>query len=97
MRDWGSSRFNKFNLTNTTEYAIIDLNKKFLVIKLNQGDCMTRDTRIGWFAQACAVIGVSLWIGVTMYFKLYPIVTLIAVTAVPATIYNIIQETRRAA
>ena len=55
---------------------------------------MTSEKRISWFAQTCAAVGVLLWIGATIYFKLYPITILIAMVAVPATIYNIVREVR---
>jgi hypothetical protein len=41
-------------------------------------------------AQICAAMGVLLWTGASLYFKLYPLTVLIAVTALPATIYNMV-------
>ena len=55
---------------------------------------MTTQKRDSWFAHGCAVIGVMGWIGGTMYFGLYPLTIIIAVFAVPATIYNIVREAR---
>ncbi len=61
---------------------------------IKQEACMTSEKWTRWYAHTCAVVGLLLWIGATLYFKLYPITILIAVTAVPATIYNIVREAR---
>ena len=50
---------------------------------------MTREKRDSWLAQGCAVVGVALWLGATMYFELYPIPIIVAVFGVPATIASI--------
>ncbi len=55
---------------------------------------MSKEKQISWFAQACAVVGVLLWIGITLWFKLYAVTVIIAIFAVPATIYNIVKEAR---
>jgi hypothetical protein len=57
---------------------------------------MTNEKRISRMAQIMAAVGVLLWIGATMYFELYPITIIIAVIAVPATIYDIVREARSA-
>ncbi len=57
---------------------------------------MTSEKRISCAAQIMAAVGVLLWIGATIYFGFYPATIIIAMTAVPATIYNIVREARSA-